>query len=49
MDKKQELELKLEIYQNIYDAIVLNNTDFLAEEMVKLKSQLELLKEMEKK
>lgn len=49
MNKKQELELKLEIYQNIYDAIVLNDTDFLAEEMVKIKGQLELLKEMESK
>lgn len=48
MNKEKELKLKLEIYQNLYDTIVLNCPDFLAEEIVKTKSQLKLLKEMEK-
>lgn len=48
MDKEKELKLKLEIYQNLYDAITLNNVSFLAEEMTKIRGQLELLKEMEK-
>ena len=49
MTKKEELKIKLEIYQQIYDAIVLKNVDFLIEEMTKIKGQLELLKEMENK
>ena len=49
MTKKEELKIKLEIYQRVYDAIVLENVDFLIEEMTKIKGQLELLKEMENK
>ena len=46
MDKEEIIKLKLEIYKNVYHAIILNNPAYVSTEMRRLEAQLELLKEM---
>lgn len=47
MSKEEKLELKLEIYKTIYDAIVLKNVglEILSNEITRIEAQLEILKE----
>lgn len=46
MNREEVIRLKLEIYQNVYDAIVFNNPVYISTEIRKLEAQLELLEEM---
>lgn len=46
MSKEEIIKLKLEIYQEIYDAIAFNNNAFVGEKINRLKAQLELLEEL---
>lgn len=46
MNREEIIRLKLEIYKNVYHAIVLKNPAFISTEMRKLEAQLELLEEM---
>lgn len=46
MDKEEIIKLKIEIYKNVYDAIVFNNPMYIHEQIGKLNAQLELLEEM---
>lgn len=47
MSKEEKLELKLEIYKTIYDAISLKNVglETLSNEITRIEAQLEILKE----
>ena len=46
MDKEEIIRLKLEIYKNVYNAVIFNNPTYIDTEIKKLKAQLELLEEM---
>lgn len=46
MDREEIIRLKLEIYQNIYDAMIFNNPVYINTKMRELEAQLELLEEM---
>lgn len=46
MSKEEIIKLKIEIYKNVYDAIIFNNSAYIGAEIKKLEAQLELLEEM---
>ena len=46
MNKEEIIKMKIEIYSNVYDAVVFNSPAYIGVEIEKLNAQLELLKEM---